>query len=230
MFKFLRVSAGAAFLVALSDVSGFFALAPVAQAGIYITGSYGMDSTNVPLEVTNTQSASASVDVDLFSFLRIGVSYGLETSYSLGYRARAVSATDPSAPVVPVASAQITNPCPSETSCTKVVSKTKVLRRVAGMTFFIWNGDMVMPYLMAGALIKTYVFKSTQDGVLVQDLEEKKGEVVPNVGAGIGFRLSKDFSLKASITASPGKVLRPGDTQLKVIWDRKTAFGLSYQI
>ncbi len=230
MFKSLRVCAGAAFLLALSVVSGFFGFAPVAQAGIYITGSYGMDSTNVPLEVTNTQSASASVDVDIFSFLRVGVSYGLETSYSLGYRARAASAADPSAPVVPVASAQIANPCPSETSCTKVVSNSKVIQKGAGLTLILWHGDMVMPYVMAGALIKTYVFKSTQDGVLVQDLEEKKGEVVPNVGAGIGFRLSKDFSLKASITASPGKVLRPGDTQLKVIWDRKTAFGLSYQI
>jgi len=54
--------------------------APSAHAGIYITGSYGMDATNVPLEATNTQSASATVDVEIFTFLRIGVSYGSETS------------------------------------------------------------------------------------------------------------------------------------------------------
>lgn len=204
--------------------------APSAHAGIYITGSYGMDATNVPLEATNTQSASATVDVEIFTFLRIGVSYGSETSYSLGYRAKAASAADPSAVVVPVSSAQISNPCSTESTCTKVVSNSKVIQRGVGLTLILWHGDMIMPYLVGGALLKTYHIISTQDGVLVQDLQDTKGQIVPNIGAGVGFRLSKDFSLKASITASPGQVLRPGDSNIRSTWDKKTSFGLTYQI
>jgi len=229
MFKTSRIRTCAA-IVGYCVPVALCTFASSAHAGIFITGSYGMDATNVPLEVTNTQSASGSVDVEIFSFLRIGVSYGAETTYSLGYRAKAASAADSSAAVVPVASAQIRNPCATETTCTKVVSNSKVIQRGVGLTLILWHGDMVTPYVIGGALLKTYHIKSTQDGVLVQDLEDTKGQTVPNIGAGVSFRLSKDFSLKASITASPGQVLRPGDTHLRSPGAKKTTFGQTYQI
>ena len=86
-----------------------------------------------------------------------------------------------------------------------------------------------MPYVTVGAVMKNYIFESQVNN---GPIDESRGQTPPaiSLGGGLGLRLSRDFSLKFNIQASPGVMLHPGDDKATLVWDKKSSVGLTYQL
>ncbi len=196
-----------------SIVLAAFPLTKQASAAIYVTGSVSASTTNVPLQSAQSQYSSASVEMDLGRYVRIGVTHGRDLQISEGYR--------PSDSTV--------SGCPSTTSCSKVISSTKITDNSVGLTLILYAGEVFVPYITGGGIMKTYTFETLEES---GNREVRTGQTppVPNVGAGLGIKLNREFTLKLTYNASPGQVQRPGETEPRGVWDKKTTVGLSYQL
>ena len=192
-----------------------------AQGGAYLTGSIAASTTNVPLQSAESQYASGSLELDLGRYVRIGYTHGQEMQISNGYKRR-----DPSTGLT----ASSTGPldCVDPNNCLNTVSRTNIVENSIGLTLILYEGQIFMPFIMAGGIIKSYTFQTKENGSLAT-ITGKEGPV-PNLGGGIGIRLNRSFSLKISQQLSQGIMLRPGDSEPRGVWDRKTTLGLSYQI
>ena len=75
---------------------------------------------------------------------------------------------------------------------------------------------------------------SIQDGIELVDADLPAALLAsfpgPNLGAGVGLRLNKEFTLKLSYIASPGASRKPFDEESKSVWDKKVTMGLTYQL
>jgi hypothetical protein len=210
------------FNVSLLALTSIFILTEPVLAAITVTGSISTSTTNVPLQITTMQYGTAGIDLDLGQYIRFGLNYGLQVSSSAIYQ-----------PVENISSAALAdsaNPtCPTVGSCFAVINKSVVTERGFGFTLILWAGDVVMPYITVGGVVKKYTF-STQvnDGLI----EERQGQTPPSVslGAGLVLKLNRDFSLKLNIQASPGVTMRPGDDKPRMMWDKKNTIGLTYQL
>ncbi len=177
---------------------------------VYVTGSVSASTSNVPLQTFESQAGSGSLAVDLGSYIRLGVTHKQEFQSSSGYKDTATEIA----------------PTPNYV---EVYSRTHIVSNSLDLTLILYEGQIFLPYLTLGAVVKNYRFDSQEEGQLSQT---KKGSVgpVPNVGGGIGFRLNKDFTLKFSFTASPGLAQKPGEEKATSTWDRNTSIGLTYQL
>jgi hypothetical protein len=189
------------------------ALAPAAYGTVYVTGSVSASTSNVPLQTYESQAASGAVAVDLGRYIRLGLTHKQEFQISSGY-------TDTS-----------TNSGSTTTTpnYVEVYSRTHIVSNSLDLTLILYEGQVFLPYLTIGGIVKNYRFETQQEG---EDSKVRKGNMppVPNVGAGVGIRLNKDFTLKFSYTASPGLTQKPGDEKPKGIWDKSTSIGLTYQL
>ncbi len=190
-----------------------FSISLPSQASIHITGSVSASTTNVPLQSAHSQYSSGTIEMDLGRFVRIGVTHGRESQVSEGYKPADSN----------------TAGCPSSSSCTRVLSATKIIDNSIGLTLILYAGEIFMPYITGGGIMKTYTFESQEES---GNREVRTGQTppVPNVGAGLGIKLNREFMLKLTYQASPGQVQRPGDAEPRGVWDKKTTVGLSYQL
>lgn len=194
---------------------------PMAQAGVSISGSLASSSTNVPLQTAVSTYGSASVDIDMGRFVRLGLTYGEEYQRSRGWKK-----IDPATHSV----ATKTDPldCVSASACALSISTTHIIENSVGLTIILWEGQILMPFIMVGAITKTYTFQIEEGGTL--GTTTGKEPVMPNLGAGVGIRLNRQFTLKISQQASPGIALQAGDEKPRSVWDRRMTLGLSYQL
>jgi hypothetical protein len=180
---------------------------------VYVTGSVSASTSNVPLQTYESQAGSGSLAIDLGSYIRLGVTHKQEFQMSSGYQD--TSTDEGSTTTVP--------------NYIEVYSRTHIISNSLDLTLILYEGQIFLPYLTLGAVVKNYRFDTQQEG---QASEIRKGSVgpVPNVGGGIGFRLNKDFTLKFAFTASPGLAQKPGEEKATATWDRNTSVGLTYQL
>lgn len=191
------------------------AYAPNSFGTVYVTGSVSASTSNVPMQTNESQAGSGSLAVDLGRYIRLGLTHKQEVQYSSGYKD--TSATDS------------TTTATTPANYVEVSSRTHIISNSLDLTLILYEGQIFLPYLTIGGVVKNYRFDTAEAG---QTPKSMKGSVgpVPNIGAGIGFRLNKEFTLKFSFTASPGLTQKPGEDEPKGAWDKNTSIGLTYQL
>ena len=191
-------------------------LAPRADAAIYITGSVAASTSNVPYQTYETSYGSASLSFDIGPYLRLGYTYSQEFSVQDGYTESADSATANDGKIEP-------------SEAIHALTRSTVTAHSVDLTIILYQGQVFMPYLMAGVIKKIFRFE-TQTGDTEPVINGGVMPFVPNLGAGLGLRLNQNFMLKLSYLASPGVMEKPEDSEPHTIWDRKLTVGLTYEI
>ena len=176
-----------------------------AFAVVYFTLGGSQSQNNVPYQTYVSRAGSASVAVDMGEYFRIGYTHRQEFSNNYGYKA---STSDPS-------------------TYTEFLSQTKVVSNSIDLNIILYAGDLFIPYLSAGAVVKAYSSAfSSVDGTESAAITLPP---VPNLGGGVGVRLSRSFSLKLSYTVSPGVRQEPGGIQEGIL-DTYSSLGITYQL
>jgi hypothetical protein len=207
-----QARAAGAVLLALAALT----LAPRADAAVYLTGSIAASTSNVPYQTYQSSYGSASLSFDVGPYLRLGYTYSQEYSIEDGYTEAADAAQANDGKIAP-------------DEAVHSLSRSIVTAHSIDLTIILYEGQVFMPYLMAGVIKKLYRFES-QTGDADPVVNEGTMPFLPNLGAGVGLRLNQNFMLKLSFLASPGVVQRPEDSEPKSAWDRKLTVGLTYQI
>ena len=184
-----------------------------AYSTVHVTGSVSASTSNVPMQTFESQAASGSLGIDLGNYIRLGVTHKQEFQISSGYKDTSTS----------------TEPTTATSTYVEFYSRTHIVSNSLDLTLILYEGQIFLPYLTLGAVVKNYRFETQEEG---QASEIRKGSMgpVPNVGGGIGFRLNKDFTLKFAFTASPGLAQDPGEEKPTSTWDRNTSVGLTYAL
>jgi hypothetical protein len=181
-------------------------LASNSFGAIHLSLQGSLSKNYLGLQTHSSRSVSGSVAVDLGQYFRLGVTHREAFMEQEGY-----GQTDD------------TN--------TYVYAKTiqKVVSNSLDLTLILYYGDIFVPYVMAGVVVKNYDVEtdSSTEGRVRQKFS---GPMVPNGGFGLGIRLSKDFSIKLSYTASPGVKQETPEVEAKSVLDDYTSVGITYNI
>lgn len=193
-----------------------------AYAVVYVTGSISAAESNVGLQTQESRGGSASLAFDLGRFIRLGFTHRQDIQTANGY----IGMTEDSC----VFGVTIDG-------CAKYDSKTHIISNSIDLTLILYEGEVVVPFIQGGAVVKTYTFETNK--VKLNDPaetaeHEKTGPAnygpVPNLGAGIGIRLNRQFTLKLSYTTSPGISQDPIENKVRTVWDKQSSLGLTYQL
>lgn len=183
-----------------------------AQAAVFVTGSVNQASSNLGLQSSVTRGGSASVDLGLGRYVRVGVTHQQSFKESEGHSEnKDIAEDDPDRYV-------------------EFSSKEHILANSVDFTFILYEGELIVPYLKAGAIWKSYFVERVEDGVADDPIEVRNAGPFPNLGAGVGLKLNRQFTLKLFHKASPGFVYDPAEDKTVSVWDRETTIGLSYQL
>lgn len=205
-------------LCLVSLASGVFS-SGTAEAAFSISSSISTSTSNVPFQTYESRYGSGSLGIDLGRLIRLQYTHSQEFSVSNGYK-------DPTTKSTTAASGA----APSDTceTCIPTRSSTHVIGNSLDLQIVLYEGVLFMPYITGGAIVKLYKFENFE-GDQVSRNQGGMGPV-PNLGAGIGFRLNKDFTLKLTYIASPGLAQTKGEDLPHGVWDKRLTLGLSYQI
>jgi|SRR5690606_29635769 len=188
-------------------------VAPRAAAQVYINGSVSQSSSNLVYIKSNSGSGSLGVDVALGRYVRIGVAHSQEFAVAEGW--------------VTKEGVEDTSDDPADFN--EYSSRTHAWANSIDFTFILYEGDIVVPYLKAGLIWKTYMIEEKEAGIVTREGYRNRGPG-DNLGAGIGFKLNKDFTLKFLYTTSPGYQAVPGENEIRLARDKKATVGLSYEL
>jgi hypothetical protein len=183
-------------------------LAPEALAEIYVTGSGSLSTRNADLTRYETQAGSGTIDFGLGRYVRIGFTHEQEFEITKGYE----------------------QPDKEKEEYVKLDAKTHVVANSVDLTLILYDGDVFVPYIKGGLIRKSYKFEVTKGTDT-----EKADFVIPvtyNLGAGVGLRLNRQFTLKLGYMVSPGIQREPGQPveEAKTVLDKKSTIGLTYQL
>jgi hypothetical protein len=210
-------------LLAATLAAASLALTPTARAGIFVTGSVSDQTTHLVYTASETEYGSASVDIELGRYVRLGYTYGMEVSKSTTFK-------DPTAPD----GTQQTSSGYCQQRCDKTFQNETVVSHAVNLTLVLYEGQTFMPFLLGGAIKKIITMESLDydhTGNLVYTPPQSSTlPIVPQIGGGIGIRLNRSFSLKFTYQVSPGVVLMPENPKPSTVWDRQWSVGLQYQL
>lgn len=200
-------------------VFGVFTPTP-AKAAVYVSGSISTSTSNVPFQTFESRYGSGSLGIDLGRFIRLQYTHSQELSVTEGFK-------DPSGQSQSKGDSASDRVDTCET-CIETRSSTHVVGNSLDLQIILFEGQLFMPYITGGAIVKLYNFENLESGQLTRN----EGAVgpVPNLGAGLGIRLNKDFTLKLTYIASPGLAQTKGEELPHGVWDKRVTLGLSYQI
>ena len=180
-----------------------------AFAVVHFTIGGSQSQNNVGQSVLS-RAGSASVAVDLGEYFRVGITHRQEFSENQGYvEYRTNKGNYYLSPGV-----------------------TKVIANSVDLSVILYSGDIFVPFIQGGLVRKDYDFevtKESDDGQIVVDTGKATQGPVPSIGAGVGIKLNRSFSLKISYVASPGFVTLP-DGELAAKLDTYTQIGITYQL
>lgn len=201
----------------------FLGYSSLLRGAVYVTGSVSTATTNVALQRSESQYGSASLDMDLGRYVRIGYTYGVEVSRMKGYK-------DPTANE----STGAADPEYCSNTCASVYTNEKVVSHSLGLTLVLYEGQIFMPFIMGGGMFKIVTLDSVdidpRDPSQLKHTRSITPIPGPYAGAGMGIRINREFSLKFTYQISQGMVRQLGDSEIKRVWDPKTTVGLSYQL
>lgn len=176
-----------------------------AQAVIYLSIGGNASQNNVPLSTYNSVAGSGSIAFDLGRYVRLGYTHRQEYQTTEGWAKEAGSE-----------------------EYVEFYNLTHVTANSVDLTVILYEGDLFVPYLLAGGVVKTYRFENRKGGV-TEKSDPLTMPPVPNLGAGVGIRLNRDFTLKLSYVASPGYSQEPNG-EIKGTWDKYSTLQLTYQL
>ena len=200
------------------SVSAPFFFGDNADASLYLTGSVSSSISNVRFQTYESRYGSSSLGIDLGRYIRLQYTYSQEYSYSYGYKDQSSTG-----------STQTKEPVDSYcTQCVETRSMTRVIGNSVDLQIVLYEGTVFVPYAMLGAIVKTYEMRVIENGIESGQAPVPMGPL-PNLGAGVGIRLNKDFTLKVSYITSPGVSQERGE-EPRSTWDKKLTVGITYQI
>ena len=175
---------------------------------VHFTLQSALSENNLPLSSQNSRSGSASIAFDLGTYFRIGYTHRQAINTNQGY-------------------VQVTS---QPESYQYKMEETHSFSNSLDFTIILYYGRLFVPYIQVGAVKKDYFLVSA-----VGDDEPTESKIslppVPNGGVGVGIRLNRNFSLKISLSVSPGlKKTTPDQSEPESVWDTFTSVGISYNI
>lgn len=200
-------------------VAAFACAATPAFSAIYVTGSVSASSANMGLMSYDSRGGSASLAIDMGRYMRLGITHRQQFQESAGVVGKdenSCSATD------------VVDHKTQDGDCLEYESRTHMIANSIDLTVILYDGQVFVPFLMGGAVVKTYSSETKKEGEADTVVDPTTLPPVPNVGGGVGIKLNKEFTLKLTYQASPGVVILP-DGQTRRVWDKDTSIGLSYQ-
>jgi hypothetical protein len=181
-------------------------LSSYASAVVFLEGSFTTSSNNVPYQTYEARGGSGSIAFGLGQYLRLGYTHRQDYKGNEGYNATVSGDT---------------------VTFSYFINKTTETSNSLDLTIILYAGETFVPYLLAGGVVKRY------DVAITQNNETRTGSypnpLEPNLGAGLGFRLNQEFTLKFQYLVSPGKYQEPGGEEIGV-WDRYSEVGLTYEL
>lgn len=190
--------------------SGFLlAWAFPAMATVHFTLESMLSQNNIPLSAQNNRSVSASVALDLGTFLRVGLTHRQSSNQTKGY-----IADDPT----------VENPAYSYRATNNVSFANSV-----DLTIILYYGQLFVPYLQLGMVKKDYLI-TVAEGNAASQTATFSLPPVPNGGIGVGIRLNRNFSLKLSYSVSPGVRQVAPNQEKEGVLDSFTSIGITYNL
>jgi len=189
-----------------------------AQAFVYVTGSVSASTTTLPFQNSSTAYGSGTIDFDLGRFIRLGYTYSEQVQQSQGYQEDDSNTSG--------------NAVPSGIDShlyVEAYNRTIVTAHAVDLTLILYPGDVFVPFLLGGGILKNYTFE-TQQGTQPKAVTQGAMPLMPNGGVGVGIRLNRSFTLKLSYLVSPGFQQAPKDAKIQRILDRQMTVSLSYRI
>lgn len=179
------------------------------HAEVYITGSVSASNSFVPLQTYQSNSASGSIAVDLGNYMRIGYTHKQESQEADGYK-------------------DVSERTGVANTYVKSYTKAHIISNSVDLTLILYDGAVLFPYLNIGVIVKNsrFVF---QEGDQQPEVIQVPAAPAANLGMGLGIRLNRDFSLKITYLVSPAETYDPVQEKAKVVLDRSTSLGLTYQ-
>lgn len=200
-------------------------LSSPAVAGIYVTGSLTGGTTNMAYSGYRSQYSSGSIGFDIASILRLGYTYSQEDAVNEGYtdvrssdQLRSQNAT----------AANANEDASDDGNLVAYTTQSRVIGNSADLQLILYKGDVVVPFVIGGVIHKQTTMTTTREGEAPTVL--KGASFGPQAGAGLGFRLSRQFSFKVTYIVSPGEKRKPFEEKATTVWDPKVTFGLTYEL
>ena len=128
------------------------AYAPNSFGTVYVTGSVSASTSNVPMQTNESQAGSGSLAVDLGQYIRIGLTHKQEFQVSSGYK--------------DTSEADTTSTTETPANYVEVASRTHVVSNSLDLTLILYEGQIFLPYLTIGGVIKNYRFETEEAGVI----------------------------------------------------------------
>lgn len=179
-----------------------------AIAGVHLAVDGSASNNDMGLQNNKRSMIRGSVSFDVGSHLRVGVTHRLDTMITSGYRQ-------------------------SSTNINYYFEKnqTDVASNSLDLTLILFYGDLLVPYIQAGAIVKDYYVKE-QSGGITYILDPGESPPQPSAGAGLNIVLTKQFNLKLSYDVSPGyKIASPSEQEkIQMVLDTTTSVGLVYKL
>jgi hypothetical protein len=204
-------------LIVLVAVTVNIATSPAAFAGAHLGVSGYRSGTHAELQKTLNSRAGASLSFDLFSVLRIGYSYRLDTESTSGLR---------------VSDSSQNNSYVNFNNIKEVTKQSLDLTVVPFMT------QLIVPFIFGGVAKKDYLYRVqaedvNDNGIITVEIKAgENGNPAWGWNAGFGTRIpvNKEFSIKVTQTFSEGlKKSSPTSEGVKV-WDTYTEYGITYKL
>ena len=197
-------------IVAISILGLSFGATAFGGVHISITGYDAM--THAKRQITENSSLGGSLAVDIYSYLRLGLSYSEREEVTSGEKEYEDS------------SGAITYPDFKNTS--------KITQYSLDLTVVLYNGAVASPYIFGGMAKKGYEYRiyNEYDNLgeeIVFKLPPKQW--VWNAGVGTQILLSSRLSLKVSYSFSEG-IKTDSDGNDQTALDKYIQYGVSYRI
>lgn len=194
---------------------GFVTFASLSSAAHGVSFSIGASASdnNSPMQKTSSVAGSASIGFAIAQYIRLGYTHRQEVQESEGWE-------------------QVTAQEGQTPEFSPVYNRSHVYSNSLDASIILYQGVQFTPYLIGGGVLKNYVYDQHRENEDVKVKIRKKistKKPVPNIGAGISMRISREFSLKLTYVASPGYEQKPnGD--IKNVWDKYTTVQLGYEL
>lgn len=190
-----------AFLIVL----GIFSSSGIAQAAMFVEGSFSYSSQYAGLQKNISRSGSGSLSMGLGNYVRLGLTHQQGFKTTTGYNEKDDGA-----------------------DYSEYSSQTQVMANSMDLTLVLYNGMVFMPFVKGGLIWKSFAFEMKQGD------EVEKASIGPlgplyNLGAGVGIRISRSYTLKLNYMVSPGRKKEPGKDPKRVL-DRNTSISLEHSL
>ena len=192
----------------LTPTLGMLLIGSSALGGINISIDGSASNYDMGLQNNKRSMVSGSFDIDVGSHFRLGYTHRLDTMKASGYK---------------------------QDYETKLYyyeeSRTDVASNSINLSLILYYGDLFIPYIQAGAVVKDY-YMIEKSGGITYVINPSESGPEPSAGAGLHIVLSKSFNLKLSYTVSPGvKIESPSEpNKILTVLDSTTAMGIVYKM